>query len=71
LNGTTHTPIADTIADAGVAGALQNYGTIEEDRSMGVHNFKYIYGLLESSIEYMESTTMTLNSDQLLAVHTQ
>ena len=71
LNGTTHAPISGTIADAGVAGALQNYGTVEEDRSMGVHNYQYIVGLLESSIQYLTTSMVTSSSIQLLAAHTQ
>jgi hypothetical protein len=31
-------------------GALYNYETILDDRSMGVHNFKYVEALLQSSI---------------------
>jgi len=48
-------PVPDTIADAGEAGALYNFIIIHEDRSEGIHNFKYIKGLLDSSIDYMES----------------
>ena len=36
------------------AGAMWNYLLAEEDRSMGVHNAKYIMGLLDSSIQYLE-----------------
>lgn len=43
----------DTIADADEAGALWNYLLIEEDQSHGIHNFKYLHGLLESSIKYL------------------
>lgn len=46
-------PIPQTIADANKAGALHNYGMIEEDRSEGVHNFGYIVSLLQNSIDYM------------------
>lgn len=48
-------PEPDTIAVAGETGALYNFIMIHEDRSEGIHNFKYIKGLLESSIDYMES----------------
>jgi hypothetical protein len=36
------------------AGALWNYKTVEEDRSMGVHNFKYAKFLLETALEALE-----------------
>lgn len=49
-----HRPIPQVIADANVAGALHNYGMIEEDRSHGVHNFKYIVSLLQNSIDYLD-----------------
>lgn len=42
---------AGVIADADLAGALWNWRTIFEDRSMGIHNYRYIQGLLQSSIE--------------------
>jgi len=43
------------VPDKNVSGAVFNLLIVEEDRSMGVHNYKYIEGLLESSIAYMES----------------
>ena len=50
-------PTDDTliIADKNIAGALYNYLLIEADRSEGVHNAKYIIGLLDSSIEYLQT----------------
>ncbi len=45
-------PVAQTVAEAD-AGAMWNYLLVEEDRSMGVHNSKYIIGLLDSSIQYL------------------
>jgi hypothetical protein len=36
------------------AGAVWNYAAVEEDRSRGVHNPKYIMGLLESSIQFIQ-----------------
>ena len=36
------------------AGALWNYKTVEEDRSMGVHNPKYAKYLLETALEALE-----------------
>jgi len=47
-------PVDDTVSEE-IAGAVLNLKIVEEDRSKGVHNFEYIKGLLESSIEYMES----------------
>ncbi len=35
-------------------GALYNYETIFDDRSMGIHNFKYVEALLQSSIAVFE-----------------
>ncbi len=43
-----------TSADS--AGAVWNYLMAWEDRSRGVHNSKYIIGLLRSSIEYMQGS---------------
>jgi len=54
LNGTTGAPNSGTIADVHLAGALYNYVTVEEDRSIGVHNFVYISSLLIASIDYVE-----------------
>jgi len=55
MDSTKHTPLEGTIADGDVAGALQNYGTVEEDRSMGIHNFQYIVSLLQNSIDFLEN----------------
>jgi hypothetical protein len=50
----TFRPIEDHVfADGNVAGAMHNYGMIEEDRSLGVHNFGYIVSLLQNSIDYL------------------
>ena len=38
-----------------IAGCVWNYLFIEDDRSEGVHNFKYEYGLLKSSIDYLKA----------------
>lgn len=54
LNAGTGAPNSGTIADGHLAGALYNYVTVEEDRSVGVHNFVYISSLLEASIDYVE-----------------
>lgn len=40
-----------TSADS--AGAVWNFLIVDQDRSMGVHNSRYIIGLLESSIQYL------------------
>jgi hypothetical protein len=50
----SHRPVSGIIPDGGVAGALYNYGIVEEDRSLGIHNFNYMQGLLQSSIEYLD-----------------
>jgi hypothetical protein len=55
LNGTTNLAIPQTYADGRKAGALWNYITVEEDRSHGVHNYKYIVSALKASIEYLEA----------------
>ncbi len=46
-----------TSADS--AGAVWNYLITKEDRSLGVHNAKYIMGLLESSIQYIRPAPPT------------
>ncbi|MEW6051050.1 MAG: hypothetical protein AB1644_08335 [Candidatus Zixiibacteriota bacterium] len=54
------------------AGAVYNFLLIEEDRSFGVHNFAYMAGLLQSSIEYIESTMPTSSrpdENQLYSSH--
>jgi hypothetical protein len=43
-----------TSADS--AGAVWNYLVVENDRSEGVHNAKYILGLLDSSIRFLNGT---------------
>ena len=48
-------PVVQVIADGDLAGALFNYLMVEEDRSEGVHNPKYIISLLEASIAYVSS----------------
>jgi len=49
-----HRPVEQVFADADVAGAMHNFGIIEEDRSHGVHNFRYIVSLLQNSIDYLD-----------------
>ncbi len=53
LDGTNHA-VPGTIADANVAGALFNFLIVLEDRSKGIHNFKYMHALLESSTQFLE-----------------
>jgi hypothetical protein len=48
-------PVAQTLYDIDLAGAIFNYVSIKEDRSLGVHNPAYIRQLLETSIAYVES----------------
>jgi len=45
--------ISQKLDDPNKAGAVYNYFFIEDDRSHGVHNFKYATDLLQSAIEYM------------------
>lgn len=55
LDSSDHRPIEDIIiADGNVMGAMHNYGIVEEDRSHGIHNYKYILDLLQSSIDYLD-----------------
>jgi hypothetical protein len=53
MDGTTERPRPVTTS-ADSAGALWNYLVAKYDRSRGVHNAKYIMGLLQSSIQYIE-----------------
>ena len=50
-SGSLNTPMTITAVEAS---ALLNYLLIEEDRSMGAHNFKYTRALLMNSIEGLE-----------------
>ena len=54
-----------TSADS--AGAVWNLLLVREDRSHGVHNPKYVVGLLKSSIEFIKGTT----ASGLSAAHAQ
>ncbi|MBE0566038.1 MAG: hypothetical protein IH621_08785 [Krumholzibacteria bacterium] len=47
------TPQSGTLS-ADSAGALFNWRAVRLDRSLGIHNPKYIIGLLQSSIEFMQ-----------------
>jgi hypothetical protein len=55
LLGADGLPKSGTIPDKRVAGAIFNYLLAEEDRSDGVHNYKYIKDLLVSSISFLET----------------
>jgi len=68
--GTLRALEVTTSADS--AGAVWNYLMATEDRSHGVHNAKYILGLLKSAIQYMESAPGApsfLTPERPLAVH--
>jgi hypothetical protein len=48
---------ADSVrTSADSAGAVWNLLLCKEDRSLGVHNAKYVRGLLQSSIEFLQGT---------------
>jgi hypothetical protein len=51
---TLHRPVPQVFDDADLAGAMHNFGIVEEDRSYGVHNFRYIVSLLQNSIDYLD-----------------
>ncbi len=53
LDGTAHAT-SGTIADGHLAGALWNFLMVHEDRSHGMHNFKYVRDLLDASIDYVD-----------------
>lgn len=58
LNNATGLPLSvATSSDS--AGAVWNYLMMEEDRSKGVHNRKYIQGLLQSAIDFMTGALPT------------
>lgn len=49
-------PKSGVTTSADSAGAVWNLLMIEEDRSEGVHNAKYMRGLLESAIQFLQGT---------------
>ena len=55
IDSTGHPVDELVVPDKNVTGAILNFLLVEEDRSMGVHNYEYMEGLLQSSIDYMES----------------
>jgi hypothetical protein len=59
VDGTSGLPrTTQTSADS--AGAVWNYMLAIEDRSRGVHNPKYIKGLLRSAIQYIQTTPLLI-----------
>ena len=54
LDGTDHP--TSTWTDSDSAGAVWNFLMATEDLSKGVHNYKYIRDLLQSSIQFMQGT---------------
>ncbi len=52
---TTYAPKTVTVADKNIAGAIWNFVMLEEDRSEGIHNFKYAHDLIWSSINYLRA----------------
>ncbi len=52
---TTYTAKTATIADKNMAGAVWNFVMLEEDRSEGIHNFKYAKDLIWNSIDYVNT----------------
>ena len=61
-------PVEGTIADANLAGALYNYIFLEEDRSHGIHNFKYAKALIDASIDYVSQLPARTPSGDLWSV---
>lgn len=48
-------PLDGVITSQDSAGAVWNYLIVEEDRSVGIHNAKYITDLLDSAIEFIKT----------------
>jgi hypothetical protein len=46
--------VPNVVTSSDSAGAVWNWLVIHEDRSAGIHNYKWMKGLLESSIMFME-----------------
>jgi hypothetical protein len=63
MDGETAVPNAVAVS-AGQAGAVYNLLLVKEDRSHGVHNPKYMRGLLQSSIDFMTPLGMTATHAQ-------
>ncbi len=58
VNATTGLPLSVTNVASDSAGAVWNYMLAIEDRSRGVHNRRYLRGLLTSATEYMQGTLL-------------
>jgi hypothetical protein len=54
IDNTGH-PLDDVFTSADSAGAVWNYLIVHEDRSHGVHNAQYIYDLLHSAIQFIQT----------------
>lgn len=52
---TTYSAKTATIADKNIAGAVWNYMMLKEDRSEGIHNFKYAKDLIWNAITYVNT----------------
>ena len=52
--------VSATLYPADVWGALWNYQTVREDRSMGLHNFSYAQKLVSTSITAMDAYIASL-----------
>ena len=53
LNPATGLAVTGTYADGDLVGAYWNYITVEEDRSLGIHNWEYMASLIEASRDYV------------------
>ncbi len=53
LNPSTGLAVPGTYADGDLVGAYWNYITVEDDHSLGIHNWEYMAGLIEASRDYV------------------
>ena len=51
----TELAVTGTYADGNLVGAYWNYITVEEDRSLGVHNWEYMRSIIQASIDYVSA----------------
>lgn len=66
------TPISITVPNADSAGALYNFLFVEDDHSLGTHNTDYAVGLLQSSINYLNTGNpngVPANNTNTLSAH--
>jgi hypothetical protein len=54
IDNTGH-PLDDVFTSADSAGAVWNYLIAHEDGSHGIHNAQYIYDLLNSAIQFIQT----------------